>query len=186
VPSATTFPSVAELHSLSDGFANSSFADMGHLLGESFKAASQYLDDLAEGDFFHRIISDSADSWRRLKFIVIAPKKPDVYLWATGPRGRDFGRAETVEAITVLSGPGLMARVRAIRYSRWKEGAIASYLGWFRAPVQWALEAVYLGRSAFWLLRGQSTPRVLFESLKLARVEDQAKTGSSEPSILTS
>jgi FMN phosphatase YigB (HAD superfamily) len=157
VPTATTFPSVAELDSLSERFTNTSFADMGHLVGESFKAASEYLDELAEGKFFHRVMCDSTDSWRRLKFIVIAPKKPDVDLWTTGPRGRDFGRAESVEAITTLSGPGLMARVRAIRYSRWKEGAIAIYLGWFRAPVQWALEAVYLGRSAILLLRGQST-----------------------------
>ena len=157
VPSATTFPPPAELVSLSEGFANSSFAKTDHLVGETFKAASEYLDELTERKFFDRIMTDSIDSWRRLKFIVITPKKPDVDLWATGPRGRDFGRAETVEAITKLSGPGLMARVRAIRYSRWKEGAIANYLGWFRAPVQWALEAIYLGRSAIWLFRGQST-----------------------------
>ena len=156
VPSATIFPSVAELDSLSNGFANSSFAKTDHLVGESFKAASEYLDELAERTFFNRIMADSIDSWRRLKFIVITPKKPDVDLWASGPRGRDFGRAETVETITTLSGPGLMAHIRAIRYSRWKEGAIAKYLGWFRAPVQWALEAVYLGRSAILLLRGQS------------------------------
>jgi FMN phosphatase YigB (HAD superfamily) len=157
VPSATTFPPAMELVALSEGFANSSFAKMDHLVGESLKAASEYLDDLTERKFFDKIMTDSINSWRRLKFIVITPKKPDVDLWAVGPRGRDFGRAETVEAITMLSGPGLMARIRAIRYSRWKEGAIANYLGWFRAPVQWALEAVYLGRSAIWLLRGQST-----------------------------
>lgn len=157
VPSATTFPCVAELDSLSEGFANSSFAETDHLVGESFKAASEYLDELAKRKFFDRIMADSVHSWRRLKFIVITPKKPDVDLWATGPRGRDFGRAETVEAITMLSGTGLMARIRAIRYSLWKEGAIAKYLGWFRAPVQWTLEAVYLGRSAFFALRGQST-----------------------------
>jgi FMN phosphatase YigB (HAD superfamily) len=157
VPSAATFPAAAELVALSEGFVNSSFAKTDYLVGESFKAASEYLDELSEQKFFDRIMIDSTHSWRRLKFIVITPKKLDVDLWATGPRGRDFGRAETVEAITMLSGPGLMARIRAIRYSRWKEGAIANYLGWLRAPVQWALEAVYLGRSAIWLLRGQST-----------------------------
>jgi FMN phosphatase YigB (HAD superfamily) len=156
VPSATTFPPVAELDSLSQGFANSSFVAADHLVGESFKAASEYLDELAERKFFDRIMADSIDSWRRLKFIVITPKKPDVDLWTSGPRGRDFGRGESVEVIAMLSGPGLMARIRAIRYSRWKEGAIAKYLGWFRAPIQWALEAVYLGRSAFFLLRGQT------------------------------
>jgi FMN phosphatase YigB (HAD superfamily) len=157
VPSATTFPPAAELDVLSVGFANSSFAKTDHLVGESFKAASQYLDELAEGQFFNRIMADSMDSWRSLKFIVITPKKPDVDVWASGPRGRDFGRAETVDAITRLSGPGLMARIRAIRYSRWKEGAIAKYLGWFRAPAQWALEAIYLGRSAILVLRDQLT-----------------------------
>jgi FMN phosphatase YigB (HAD superfamily) len=157
VPSATTFPAAAELASLSERFANSSFVGTDHLVGESFKATSEYLDELTERKFFDRIMTDSVSSWRRLKFIVITPKKPDVDLWATGPRGRDFGRAETVEAIAMLSGRGLMARIRAIRCSRWKEGAIANYLGWFRAPAQWALEAVYLGRSAIWLLRGQST-----------------------------
>ena len=156
VPSATTFPCVAELDSLSKGSANFSLAETGHLVGESFKAASEYLDKLAERTFFDRIMTDSIGSWRRLKFIVITPKKPDVDLWATGPRGRDFGRTDTVEAITMLSGPGLMPRIRAIRCSRWKEGAIANYLGWLRAPIQWALEAVYLGRSAIFLLRGQS------------------------------
>jgi FMN phosphatase YigB (HAD superfamily) len=166
VPSATTFPCVAELASLSEGFSNSSFAETDHLVGASFKAVSEYLDDLAKQKFLDRIMGDSLGAWQRLKFIVITPKKIDVDLWATGPRGRDFGRAETVEAITMLSGPGLMARIRAIRYSRWKEGAIAKYLGWFRAPVQWALEAVYLGRSAIFLLRGQSTrivPALAFE-----------------------
>ena len=107
MPSATIFPSVAELDSLSEGFANSSFAETDHLVGEIFKAASEYLDELAERKFFNRIMADSIDSWRRLKFIVITPKKPDVDHWASGPRGRDFGRAETVEAITMLSGPGL-------------------------------------------------------------------------------
>jgi len=157
VPSVRTFPPSAELDSLSEGFANSSFAEKDHLVGESFGAVSQYLDELAQAKSFNKIISDSAESWRSLKFIVIAPRKPDVDLWASGPRGRDFGRAETVETITTLSGPGLMARIRAIRYSRWKEGAIAKYLGWFRAPAQWALEAVYLGRSTISALRGQST-----------------------------
>jgi FMN phosphatase YigB (HAD superfamily) len=157
VPTATTFPCEAELDALSTGFANSSFAEKDHLVGESFRAASEYLDELSERIFFDRIMSDSVNSWRRLKLIVITPRKPDVDLWATGPRGRDFGRAETVEAITTLSGTGLMARIRAIRCSRWKEGAIATYLGWFRAPVQWTLEAAYLGRSALFALRGQST-----------------------------
>jgi FMN phosphatase YigB (HAD superfamily) len=157
VPSATTFPAVAELDTLSKQFAHSSFAETDHLVGESFKAASAYLDELAAPHFLNRIVSDSIDSWRRLKFIVITPRKPDVHLWVSGPRGRDFGRAETVEAITMLSGPGLMARFRAISHSRWKEGAIANYLGWFRAPVQWGLEAVYLGRSAIVLLRSQAT-----------------------------
>ena len=68
--------------------------------GELFAGALSYLAQLNPGeDYSERLFVDVPRAWRELKRRILWPSPGDRDLLAIGARGRDFGRAEAVDAL---------------------------------------------------------------------------------------
>jgi hypothetical protein len=117
--------------------------------GELFAGALSYLSQLNPGNYSERLFIDVPRAWRELKRRILWPSPGDRDLLAIGVRGRDFGRAESVDALA----PGLSWV--SLKASLWREGAVAGAPFGLRTALQAALEGAQLARQ----LRRKIAPR---------------------------
>lgn len=108
-----------------------------------FSGILAYLNGLSPADLQHVSVR-AEEGWRQLHRLIIWPQPTDVALFILPPRGRDFGRTETVHQF-----PGS----KPIRSSLWREGAVMQ-----RYP--------RLGRGALAMLEAMHTFRTLHKAYR--------------------
>lgn len=79
-----------------------------------FSGLMAYLQDLVPGDL--PLVGASADDgWRSLQRTILFPRRKDLAMLTLPPRGRDFGRSESIEQFPERA---------SIKSSMWREGAL--------------------------------------------------------------
>lgn len=122
--------------------------------GELFAGVMSYVRALPGRGAAEQIYADAPAAWRRLHDAIVWPSPRDRRILGLGDRSRDFGRNDTVKDVVR---PGLRARVRGIKDSLWREGAVVDGFPTSRGLWLAALQAAHLARGALAMTRPRPT-----------------------------
>lgn len=114
--------------------------------GELFAGVMAYLRSLPHDRAGEQIYADAPAAWRRLYDAIVWPGPREREVLSIGRRSRDFGRTETVAAVTAPK--GMRAGLDDIKRSLWREGAVAEHFPVSRPLWLGGLHAAHLGRGA--------------------------------------
>ncbi|CAN7605636.1 hypothetical protein LJR219_004597 [Phenylobacterium sp. LjRoot219] len=118
--------------------------------GELFAGVLSYLRALPPRRAAEQIYADAPAAWQRLHDAIVWPGPKDRKILGLGERSRDFGRDETV---SIVSRPGLRARLAEIKHSLWREGAVVDRFPASRWLWLGALQTGHLARGALAVAR---------------------------------
>ena len=123
-------PAVSSARELREGEDGEIYANCGDLsyplpsgkLNEMLLGVLAYIDTLESAA---RIFQDAGRSWRRLKQAITNPTAEDIKILDVMTRSVDFGRQGHASVLQSTGSPGFGQRLRDVKSSLWREGAIS-------------------------------------------------------------
>lgn len=178
LPSVTTF-------TMDDGESRSNLEIAGwrdRVPPEShglFSGVVEYIDELSPGSFFAEIDGKSRHAWHALKRAVIFPSRADVARLSIDDRSHDFGRSGAVPVFAAEPSAGFVGRIRMLRQSLWREGAVTRSFRLLRGALLVAIETAYIVRWLRWRFAMRRRPEFRLSADRLSR--DAARVALESP-----
>jgi hypothetical protein len=120
-----------------------------------FAGVVDYIDALDPRSFFATIDAERAAAWKSLKRALVFPRPADLVRLMPGRRSHDFGRPGDIAVLAPCPNPkaGFFARLRSVRRSLWREGAVVGSFRRLARVILVAIETAYAARWAYGSLR---------------------------------
>lgn len=120
-----------------------------------FMGAMAYLESLSPDNLVDRL-KQIDPSWRRLKQVIVFPNAAEEKLFSVDNRSIDFGRKKYLRDTDRPFSKSYAKKLRHIRLSIWRPGAILRQFPRLGRPLTYALEAMYMVKGAVsWRPKGR-------------------------------